>query len=155
VLRPYEGLDGWIPCVHPEGALYWHHPERVSLTESSQSNRLTLIIQKIYTSANLHQASLFQWVQHFTLQIDAVKKTLGDAIPPDIEYMVHIELEGFSLSEYECYYYMIDHVNRCIFWMNEFDATYMLSELDGVTSPMHIRYVIESHYWCVDLHMSW
>ena len=39
-------------------------------------------------------------------------------------------------------YYYACHETRCLFWLDTYDATHMLSELFGVNSPTHVS---ESH----------
>jgi hypothetical protein len=58
-------------------------------------------------------------------------------MPNDTEYFLTIEKEQDS-NDWVCYYYMISHRHRSIFWMNEYAADSMLAELDGVTDPGHI-----------------
>ena len=35
-------------------------------------------------------------------------------------------------------YYYACHDTRCLFWLDEYDATFLTSELDGVESPAHL-----------------
>ncbi len=35
-------------------------------------------------------------------------------------------------------YYYACHDTRCLFWLETYDATYMISELFGVKSPAHV-----------------
>ena len=35
-------------------------------------------------------------------------------------------------------YYYACHETRCLFWLDTYDATYLISELSGVKSPAHI-----------------
>ena len=35
-------------------------------------------------------------------------------------------------------YYYACHDTRCLFWLDEYDAAYIASELDGVDSPAHL-----------------
>ena len=65
-------------------------------------------------------------------------------------------------------YYYACHETRCLFWLDTYDATHMLSELFGVNSPTHVstsqisssvfslfpltwctEHRLESLYWCV------
>ena len=45
------------------------------------------------------------------------------------------------VTEDECMawsYYYACHDTRCLFWLETYDATYMVSELFGVKSPAHV-----------------
>ncbi|KAH9050808.1 hypothetical protein EDB87DRAFT_1168343 [Lactarius vividus] len=44
-------------------------------------------------------------------------------------------------------YYYACHEARCLFWLNPYDASHMISELFGVRSPAHIRHRLEALYW--------
>jgi len=44
-------------------------------------------------------------------------------------------------------YYYACHDSRCLFWLETYDATYMVSELFGVKSPAHVKHRLESLYW--------
>ncbi|KAI9458586.1 hypothetical protein BJY52DRAFT_1268444, partial [Lactarius psammicola] len=35
-------------------------------------------------------------------------------------------------------YYFACHETRCLFWLDPYDATHMISELFGVKSPAHV-----------------
>ena len=35
-------------------------------------------------------------------------------------------------------YYYACHDTRCLFWLEDYDPSYMLSELEGVESPAHV-----------------
>ena len=42
-------------------------------------------------------------------------------------------------------YYYACHEERCLFWLETYDASYMISELFGVKSPAHISTLHFSH----------
>jgi hypothetical protein len=65
-------------------------------------------------------------------------------------------------------YYYACHETRCLFWLDNYDATHMISELFGVKSPAHVsashipsslcylfplmwytEHRLEALYWCV------
>ena len=41
-------------------------------------------------------------------------------------------------------YYYACHESRCLFWLETYDASYMLSELYGVKAPAHVS-ALQSH----------
>lgn len=66
----------------------------------------------------------------------------------------------------ECYYYMVHHRHRVIFWLNKFDAGDHISDDDAFDGPSHIstlillpavlptisvplEHALEDHYWSV------
>jgi hypothetical protein len=46
-----------------------------------------------------------------------------------------------------CGYYLVDDDTRTLFWLDEFDASSLLTEVRGITSPSHMKHEIESQYW--------
>jgi hypothetical protein len=42
-------------------------------------------------------------------------------------------------------YYYTCHESRCLFWLETYDASYMISELFGVKSPAHVSALQLSH----------
>ena len=42
-------------------------------------------------------------------------------------------------------YYYACHESRCLFWLETYDASYMISELFGVKSPAHVSTLELSH----------
>jgi hypothetical protein len=41
-------------------------------------------------------------------------------------------------NEIQWSYYYACHDTRCLFWLDDYDAKFMTSELDGVESPAHL-----------------
>ncbi|KAF8481757.1 hypothetical protein DFH94DRAFT_732796 [Russula ochroleuca] len=44
-------------------------------------------------------------------------------------------------------YYYVCHDARCLFWLETYDASYMISERLGVKSPAHVKHRLEALYW--------
>ncbi|KAI0277909.1 hypothetical protein BGY98DRAFT_934068 [Russula aff. rugulosa BPL654] len=44
-------------------------------------------------------------------------------------------------------YYYACHEARCLFWLETYDATDMISDLFGVRTPAHVKHRMESLYW--------
>jgi hypothetical protein len=131
----FDGSDvlpfGWIQYTHPEGARYFFHKEK-----------------RIYTDANLYDPEEFLIISESANQIlgDLEIKAQDDNIelPSDIE----LALEIIPTEEGPiCGYYFINHKSRCLFWLEEFDAEGICSEINAVVSLSHLRYEIEAQYW--------
>jgi hypothetical protein len=57
-------------------------------------------------------------------------------LPSDIE----LALEVVPAEEGPiCGYYFINHKSRCLFWLDEFDAGEICSEINAVVSLSHLR----------------
>jgi hypothetical protein len=95
--------------------------------------------QKIYTRANLLQTTIFDLIQKLTNQVDEAKRVISN-MPEDVEYAIEIYPSDISedLDDGTCGYYMVDHSNRVLFWISDFNADYLIGEIDGVSEPMHI-----------------
>jgi len=50
-------------------------------------------------------------------------------------------------NEIQWSYYYACHDTRCLFWLDDYDAKFMTSELDGVESPAHLKHRLEDLYW--------
>ncbi|KAI0253086.1 hypothetical protein BJV78DRAFT_1196557 [Lactifluus subvellereus] len=44
-------------------------------------------------------------------------------------------------------YYYACHETRCLFWLDKYDATHIISEVLGVKSPAHVKHRLEALYW--------
>jgi hypothetical protein len=44
-------------------------------------------------------------------------------------------------------YYFVHHENRCLFWLQDFDATVILRECSGVIELSHMQIELEAQYW--------
>ncbi|KAF8068880.1 hypothetical protein FPV67DRAFT_1448735 [Lyophyllum atratum] len=120
---------GWTPCFHPEGALYFFHEGK-----------------RIFTDANLYEADMLS-------QIEANIDTIDEFFRVhNIRRSVHVDLVLELLrvdGQIDTLYYMVDHSKRCIFFVDDFDASDLpiWYELQGVTSPTHVKHEIETQYW--------
>jgi hypothetical protein len=47
-------------------------------------------------------------------------------------------VEGSDSDKIQWAYYYACHENRCLFWLEPYDGSYMVSELVGVDSPAHV-----------------
>jgi hypothetical protein len=95
-------------------------------------------IQRTYTGINMFNDELCQVTNDFMDKFASAKAEHAHEMPSDTECMLHIDRDETD-SFYECYYYLINHTSRVMFWLNEFTADDMLSEVDGVTDLSHIR----------------
>ncbi|KAG0697598.1 hypothetical protein DFH29DRAFT_1082268 [Suillus ampliporus] len=128
---------GWTAHVHPEGARYFLHAQTRTYTESDVCS-LDILNDIVYFSNYLHG--------ELRLAIDTKKI--------DIDYdEVELVLEPKKAGETEiiCCYYFVNPAERCLFWLDEYDAEDMLGECRGVTALSHKRLAVQAQYWCVSL----
>jgi hypothetical protein len=98
--------------------------------------------QKIYTRTNLFDKNLYDILHDRTAHLDAVKWDQVDT-PDKVEYVVKVEpFTGVENpqgpGDWCCSYYMVDHANRILFWLSEFDAYNMIQEIDSVSETSHV-----------------
>ena len=87
--------------------------------------------------ANLFDENTLDTVEDFAKQINQAKALQEDAMPHDVECMIHIDADEVDGSP-ECYYYLVHPQKRILFWMNQFDAGEYLIDIEGVTQPTHL-----------------
>jgi hypothetical protein len=57
---------------------------------------------------------------------------------PSNNYDLVLDIVTIEDGRIQWAYYYACHETRCLFWLETYDATYMVSELYGVKSPAHI-----------------
>ncbi|KAF4564664.1 hypothetical protein EYR36_002602 [Pleurotus pulmonarius] len=120
----------WIAYEHPEGALYFRHESKNIFTDAS-----------LGTPAVLDNIS--QFVDSFT---DFVESN-GIDLDPSTELVLDLEETGEHKGR--CGYYLVDHRNRSVFWLDEFEKADLpdWNEVPGVTTNAHIRHELAAQYW--------
>ena len=93
---------------------------------------------------------------------------------PSINYDLALDIMPSEDGRIQWSYYYACHDTRCLFWLDTYDATYVISELFGVRSPAHVsespilssiyslfpltwrtEHRLEDLYWCVCYQVSW
>jgi hypothetical protein len=87
---------------------------------------------------NLYSEELLENINFFLEKIKLVRMEYDSDMPEDVECVLHLGKDEEDDTIYECYYYLVDHSNRILFWMNDFTADDMIAEIDGATDPRHI-----------------
>ncbi|KAG1806416.1 uncharacterized protein HD556DRAFT_1225134 [Suillus plorans] len=127
-----EDSGTWCPCVHPEGALYFHDTDRGIYTDSDmrveeRRSSMTWCIKEL----------LAQLTCQCGLQ-------LGSG---DIELVVELTRKRNNDKVYR--YYLVDHPNRLLFWLDEISTGRIFDGVLGVEKWSHIKYAIQHQYWQV------
>jgi len=119
----------WLPATHPDGALYFYDPER-----------------RLFTDTDMHDPALKEEVEHFFLFLQQILREEQLNVPSgncDLVLDIMPTMEGVT----QWSYYYACHETRCLFWLERYDGNYMISELDGVESPAHVKHRLEALYW--------
>lgn len=124
---------GWTAHVHPEGARYFLHAQTRTYTESDVCSP-EVLQDIIYFSNYLHG--------ELRLAIDTKKI---DIDYDDVELV--LEPKKAVCADIICCYYFVNPAERCLFWLDEYDAEDMLGECRGVTALSHKRLAVQAQYW--------
>ena len=127
-----------MPATHPDGALYFFDPNRVRALVTLESATTTNVrLKRLFTDTDMHDTILRDEIEDFYNYLQKIIRAEKLTIPSSnydlVLDIMHIEDEQILWS-----YYYACHDNRCLFWLDTYDATYLLSELNGVSSPAHI-----------------
>ncbi|KAG1729140.1 hypothetical protein EDB19DRAFT_129991 [Suillus lakei] len=124
---------GWTAHVHPEGARYFLHAQTRTYTESDVCS-LEVLNDIIYFSNYLH-GELRLAIDNKKIEIDY----------DEVELV--LEPKKAVCAEIMCCYYFVNPTERCLFWLDEYDAEDMLGECRGVTALSHKRLAVQAQYW--------
>ncbi|OAX35807.1 hypothetical protein K503DRAFT_343916 [Rhizopogon vinicolor AM-OR11-026] len=125
---------GWITVVHPEGSRYFVNPEKRTFTEINVCNEEMCEDVKYYMKYLLDE-----------LESELKRKgSLFDMKQVDLVLELKQAPDGISAI---CLYYFANHRDRCLFWLDEFDAKKVLSDCKGITNISHKGLAIQAQYW--------
>jgi hypothetical protein len=138
-------LGGWEACLHPEGVLYFYHPQRVGFSFSVIKRRGLRYphMQKIYTLSYLLDPDELLFCEDFARQVETYRDNLLDQAPElkDATIVLHLDYDDDGETR-ECYYYLVNHKTRTLFWLTRFNAGTLLRNVDSVTETSHQRCII-------------
>ncbi|EIW87388.1 hypothetical protein CONPUDRAFT_149421 [Coniophora puteana RWD-64-598 SS2] len=118
---------GWQSRVHPEGALYFWHPE-----------------MRAFTDANLIKKGTLEAIMRAIADLQAKIKTENIIMPPHWELVLEV---AHLRKARQVGYYFVNHGNRCLFWLHDYDVAPMLGNVKGVKFYSHIKYAMEAQFW--------
>ncbi|KAI9509033.1 hypothetical protein F5148DRAFT_814395 [Russula earlei] len=124
-----QDCSPWIPATHPDGGLYFYDPER-----------------RIFTDTDMHNPTLKEEIEDFYSYLQKVLRVDQLTIPSG-NYDLVLDIMPTVHEKVQWSYYYACHETRCLFWLEKYDGNFMISELDGVESPAHIRHRLEDLYW--------
>ncbi|KZT04473.1 uncharacterized protein LAESUDRAFT_296031 [Laetiporus sulphureus 93-53] len=127
---PLEGKpEGWEALTHPEGQLYFFHPTRL-----------------IYTDEYLCDPNVLREIEDFVAVLDRIVEEQNIQLPPGAELVLDLRTDPETEERYWCYYY-VNHKDRVLFWIQDYEVTRRLGQLKGIYSATHIKLGIEEYYW--------
>lgn len=153
---------GWTRHIHPEGALYFFNKDQVRLTNSQETPSFQRFPgQRVVTEAYVIDDVILQKVEGFMALVFQYMAGHDISLTPD----VHLALD--LKHDQTCGYYFVDHGNRTLFWLDEYNIFECLAEVKVEYTSSHIskkgfRYIcrrvvlmlalgheIQSQYWWV------
>ncbi|KAI0301654.1 hypothetical protein B0F90DRAFT_1936389 [Multifurca ochricompacta] len=133
-----QDCSPWAPATHPDGALYFFDQNR-----------------RLFTDTDMHDPTLREEMEDFHDYLQKIIRVERLTIPSKNWDLV-LDIMPTEDGEIQWSYYYACHETRCLFWLEPYDATYMVSELFGVKSPAHVKHRLESLYWCAhSLLLDW
>ncbi|KAI9509029.1 hypothetical protein F5148DRAFT_1375430 [Russula earlei] len=124
-----QDCSPWIAATHPDGALYFYDRER-----------------RLFTDTDMHNPTLRDEMEDFYHYLQQILRVDQLSIPSE-DYDLVLDVMATEDQRISWSYYYACHETRCLFWLETYDASYMISELYGVKSPAHVRHRLESLYW--------
>ncbi|KAI9458695.1 hypothetical protein BJY52DRAFT_1223443 [Lactarius psammicola] len=119
----------WIPATHPDGALYFFDKDR-----------------RLFTDTNMHNLELKEEMEEFYNYLQKIIRHEGIIIPSN-NYDLVLDIMPTEDGRIQWSYYYACHENRCLFWLDAYEANHMISEVFWVTSPAHVKHRLEALYW--------
>ncbi|SRR6266404_4547593 len=85
----------------------------------------------------MHIRSLRVEVENFYNHLQSILQYDGEPIPSN-SYDLALDIMPTEDGQVKWSYYYACHETRCLFWLDPYDATHVVSELFGVKSPAHV-----------------
>jgi hypothetical protein len=82
------------------------------------------------TDVNICNEAAYMKIEESARHLEYAKEQCSGAFPTDAEIM--LELPPVNEPHAECYYYCVSHEGQTLFWLNEMEITWMLSEVKGL-----------------------
>ncbi|KAJ7266926.1 hypothetical protein B0H12DRAFT_1320913 [Mycena haematopus] len=127
---PNPPPPGWTTCQHPEGAQYFFHEEK-----------------RVFTDANLFDSTTLVFINDNVSIVNDFLRAHNVYLEPGVDLV--LDEYVFSDGSKGCQYYFVNHLGRCVFWMDNGDSDLfpVTAEVKGMTSASHIRHELEAQYW--------
>ncbi|KII87564.1 hypothetical protein PLICRDRAFT_42066 [Plicaturopsis crispa FD-325 SS-3] len=125
-----RGVDlptGWAEYVHPEGAPYFYNAG-----------------ENVITDSWIYDQDIYEGIKYSTEMVRLVARNNGQS---DL-LGAGLVLEIFpSEDSMVCGYYFVNHKHQCLFWVETFNAEYLLTDVHATIEPSHFNHVMETQYW--------
>jgi hypothetical protein len=102
------------------------------------------LVGPVFTDAHLFDPQALARIYNSLEQLAEMIMTTGAEFT---SYELVLDLQRSKNGEFYCGYYFIDNSTRSLLWLEDFDASPLLLEVQGPIKPSHIKHEIESQYW--------
>ncbi|KAH9066339.1 hypothetical protein EDB87DRAFT_709511 [Lactarius vividus] len=123
---------GWVPAMHPGGALYFYNAEL-----------------RIFTDVYMYDPNLCAEIHAFAAHLDSERARLlpTDHFPQN-HYDLVLDIIKTENDEIIWAYYYADHNSKTLFWVHYYECEdSMLGEVRGIQSLSQVKTRLESLYW--------
>ncbi|KAG2131898.1 hypothetical protein BD769DRAFT_1354974, partial [Suillus cothurnatus] len=121
---------GWKTYIHPEGCLYYCYDSVVNFDRCSRKIHVVTQVDLVHDGVVETIEKLAKLAYSHTCQYSS--------FPMNVDLVLELMHIGETVI---AGYYFVHHENRCLFWLQDFDATVILQECSGVTELSHMRMV--------------
>ena len=94
-------------------------------------------LKRLFTDTDMQDPVLREEIEDF---YSYLQKILGREriVIPSKRYDLALDIMPTEDGQIQWSYYYACHETRCLFWLDTYNATHMISELCGVKSPAHV-----------------
>lgn len=94
-------------------------------------------LQRLFTDTDMHNPTIKEEMEDFYRYLQMILHEDQLTIPSkDYDLVLDIMPVGDGTVQWS--YYYACHETRCLFWLERYDGSYMISELHGVDCPAHV-----------------
>jgi hypothetical protein len=94
-------------------------------------------MKRLFTDTDMHDPTLREEMEDFYTYLQQVLH-IDQLTIPSKDYDLVLDIMVTDEQQISWSYYYACHESRCLFWLETYDASYMISELFGVKSPAHV-----------------
>ncbi len=149
--------EDWLTHVHPEGARYFVRERKISPCIGNYHDAMIssgCLLPRIFTDINLYNSDKLELITKFMVDMEDYIRAKGINIYSNVDLVFDLirDPENGNIC---CGYYFASHDDRSIFWLDDFNTTYLdrCNEVRGVTEQSHIGHEIEAQYWYVSVYI--
>jgi len=94
-------------------------------------------MKRLFTDTDMHDPLSREEMEDFYSYLKKIERVERLTIPSK-NYDMVLDVTLNQDNKIQWSYYYACHDTRCLFWLDQYDATHITSELDGVESPAHL-----------------